>query len=413
MHTTPSVSFDDIAGSLPADCVSKEIDLSPLPQVAKTALETLDPARFTDDLLWRDSLCMTGSIRTFSGKQQVLNTWAKLSKTKRPSNFDTKGATEARFSPDSSAVAVPYTFQTQQDDGLVGICSGSAFLVRDKSGDWKVWMIATMLEHFQGLGDPDEYAVQNKSADGVTNGVNGHARTNGHATTTGHGSTSGQTSADHYDVLIIGAGQNGLCLAGRLAALGVSYVIIEKNAEIGYSWTGKYDAVRQHTVRQYNHLPFEATWSNDEELLLPAKKVAEGFQRYVRKYDINVWLSSTVEECERSESTGDWTLQVIREGDKHTVQGKHLALALGAGLSMPRFPNIANQDAYTGEALHATRFKNAKAWRGRSGTVVGRSYRCESISPNKSQYWRAKVPIQANMSSCIDELSSTMHTTTS
>lgn len=348
---TPSVEFANIPGALPTKRIPDDVDLTPLPQFVKDTLENPKSSSFTSDALWRDFLCMTGGVRTLS--EDVARIWREQFIRKHVSSIDTKPASTAALTPESSFVAVPFEFKTEQDDGLMGLCSGTAGLVQGGDDAWKIWILSTMLEQFDGHGNPDIYATQDSKDAQSNNGVNSHS------------------SEETFDVTIIGAGQSGLCLAGRLAALGVSYVILDRNPRIGDSWTGKYDTVKQHTVRQYNHLPFDPTWSKDEPLLLPAKKVAEGFQNYVRKYNINVWLSTTIEACDQNLETGDWTVKAERDGSTHVVKSKHLALGLGAGLSEPRKPVIANEDSYEGELLHAVKFKNSKSWKGKSGTIIG------------------------------------------
>lgn len=46
----------------------------------------------------------------------------------------------------------------------------------------------------------------------------------------------------HFDCVIIGAGQAGLCVAGRLKALGVSFVVLEEYPEVGDNWKMRYDS---------------------------------------------------------------------------------------------------------------------------------------------------------------------------
>ena len=47
-------------------------------------------------------------------------------------------------------------------------------------------------------------------------------------------------------VLIIGGGQSGLDVAARLNTLGVSNLVIEKNAKIGDNWRTRYEALCLH-----------------------------------------------------------------------------------------------------------------------------------------------------------------------
>lgn len=52
------------------------------------------------------------------------------------------------------------------------------------------------------------------------------------------------TDNPRFNCAIIGAGQAGLSVAGRLAALGVSYVVLKKNKAIGDNWRLRYKSTK-------------------------------------------------------------------------------------------------------------------------------------------------------------------------
>jgi hypothetical protein len=153
--------------------------------------------------------------------------------------------------------------------------------------------------------------------------------------------------------------------------LSIPYLLLEKEAEIGWSWTGKYDGVRQHTIREMNNLPFERTYKVSDPELLPAKLVAEGFQNYVRKYNINIWLAADVERCVGSPGEIEWMVNVRKGQEKYVVKTRHLILSMGASLSVPNPPKTANASSFKGTIFDIGNFKNSIPWRGKQGVVVG------------------------------------------
>lgn len=70
--------------------------------------------------------------------------------------------------------------------------------------------------------------VKNGSADQkLDSNANGNSNSDGIL-------LNGQPSQEpHFDCVAIGAGMSGLSIAGRLKALGVSTVTLERNAQIG------------------------------------------------------------------------------------------------------------------------------------------------------------------------------------
>jgi cation diffusion facilitator CzcD-associated flavoprotein CzcO len=212
-------------------------------------------------------------------------------------------------------------------------------------------MLRTILENFEGCGHPDDPSSI-FLAPSIT--------------------TDPSSQLEHQvSVLIIGAGQAGLSLAGRLGALRITYLLLEKEKEIGYSWTGKYDGVRQHTIREMNNLPFDRTYKASDPELLPAKTVAEGFKNYVMKYRINIWLNVGVEKCVASSGEIGWRVNVRKGRERHMIKARHLLLSMGAGLSVPNPPTIPNQTSFEGTILDIGKFKNSSSWKGKKGVVVG------------------------------------------
>jgi hypothetical protein len=130
-----------------------------------------------------------------------------------------------------SWVQARFTFETHGQPGTV--CSGHIALSLDSSSQWKIWTLTTMLEEIKGFPSPDSI----KFASGNNEAVNGN-HSNAH-------------NADpDFDCVIVGAGFSGLCLAGRLTALGVRSVTLERNARVGDNWRNRYDSARCKTFSQ-------------------------------------------------------------------------------------------------------------------------------------------------------------------
>ena len=170
--------------------------------------------------------------------------------------------------------------------------------------------------------------------------------------------------ASHYQVIIVGGGQAGLCLGARMQALGIKYVILEKSHMTGYRWVSRYDAVRQHTIRELNNLPFGSTWDPEEEEFLLGPRVAAGFQRYVDTRGLNLRTDSEVTSCTYD---GQWKVTV----NDRVLTAQHVAFALGVGLTNPRRPTWPGEQHFKGTMMHMVNFKNSKQWKVLRGVVVG------------------------------------------
>jgi thioredoxin reductase len=358
MYTVSSTKFDDLPGNLPEDRVPHDLDpqsLVDLSQFVKRALEDLRADVLVADALWRDLLAMTGRVQTLSGASNIPQNWSQNSTERHPTDISANDARVSRVAPGSSWVDVPFTFSTKQNRGLAGRCSGTASLIPDNDGKWKMWVLTTVLENFEGHGSPDIPQLKKD-------------------TTNGHSINGAQSNLNHEtSVVIIGAGQNGLSLAGRLGALGIDYILLERERDVGLSWTNKYESIKQHTNKESNNLPFDRTWKADDPDLLVGAEVAVGFQNYVKRYGINVWTSTVTKDCTWNEQQSGWTLIVERGAsvERHTISTRHLGLAMGAGLSIPYVPEWPGAETYKGQLVHASDYKTSRAWKGKTAVVVG------------------------------------------
>ncbi|KAG0646447.1 Flavin-containing monooxygenase [Hyphodiscus hymeniophilus] len=357
--TRSSLAFSQVPGSLPGDVVPKDIDLSIFPSLGQEFLSNLKRHVLSADAIWRDFFALTGQLRTFNGAEQVFSEWDGVLLERDLGEWKMENASVCRMAASISWVDVSFTFSVEKKCGRNGEsrngelrrnCFGIVSFVPDGGGKWKVWMLRTMLENFEGFSHPDDPSA-----------IFSHP--------VPRSTPSSSEEELEFDVIVIGAGQCGLSLAGRLGALGIEYLLLEKEAEVGRSWTGKYDSVRQHTVREMNNLPFERTYKADDPTLLPAKTVAEGYENYAEKYRINVWLGVRTERCVRKDE--GWELNVRLRNETRVLRTKHLALSLGGGASVPNPPFIVGRGHFKDDVLNIGEYKNCHPWKGKKGVVVG------------------------------------------
>lgn len=357
-------NLDSLPGALPSRLVPEDTNREILEKLTLEVLEngSLDTKVLQSTALWRDHLALTGQIRTFDGDKKIVQVWNNQAKSLSPSTFRTKPASIVKPVPGSSWIEVPFTFTTRPNNGLVGNCTGFASFILDEDGAWKIWMLVTLLESFAGHGHPD---IPLLTEDPV--GMNG-----GYVANVADLSQNNSNNQHTFDVVVIGAGQCGLSMAGRLGALGLSYVLLEKRASIGHNWIGRYESVRQHTVREYNNLPFERTWNPTDPLLLPGKIVAEGFENYVKRYNINLWTDAETTGAKWVEESRVWSLDVtIKGAEKRTVLCRHLVISVGAGMSVDNDPKIPGTEQYQGILLHSGAYKHSRGWIAKNGIVIG------------------------------------------
>jgi Pyridine nucleotide-disulphide oxidoreductase len=365
---TPAVPIADLQGSLPTASIPDNIDHA---QIAKTCVQYLSSLKLEDlaeDALWRDLLALTGTLRTFSSAKRIIDAWTELSSLRQPASFTIipDSSRIKRLGPEISFIAARFSFTTVSQPAAR--CSGLIRLVPGQDGQWKIWVLSTILEEIEGFGNPDvleiSASLSNKTSTlSIGNHTNGGTETNGLAP-----NISEET---RFDCIIVGGGMGGLSLAGRLKALGVSAVTLERNAHIGQNWTSRYESVKLHTSKEYGHLPFGRTFPPEDPYFLSAKDLARGFQRFVDQYDINVWLSASVKSATWNNEAKTWTVNFVREGQNMSITARHVVFAIGAGGQTPKMPEYAHREDFDGITMHSASYKSSDAWSGKRGVVIG------------------------------------------
>ncbi|EEP75592.1 predicted protein [Uncinocarpus reesii 1704] len=334
---------DHLPGGLPLAHLPPDVNPETVALEYITCLQSLKADDFTEDALWRDTFAFTGTVRTFHTPANIETAWNDVAQTHKPSDFALipGSARIMHLSARSSWVEARFTFKTNgtpQENG-----SGFISIIPGNSGRWKIWLLRTILEGIDGLPDVDVLKPVESVPNGHLNGVE---------------------EPTDYECVIVGAGQAGLALGGRLKALGVRYLIVDKNATIGDNWLLRYESAK-------SHLPFERTFTPDWREFLTKRDVAKGFTSWFNKYGINAWFSTSFESGKWDDSRKEWTIRVIREQKEIMLTTKHFVFAIGGGGQIPKMPTFPGREKFKGVVLHSVDYRDSKDWAGKRGVVVG------------------------------------------
>jgi len=173
------------------------------------------------------------------------------------------------------------------------------------------------------------------------------------------------------DVLVIGAGQNGLMIAARLGALGIPTLVLDKNDNVGDNWANRYYNLVLHDpvfADHFPYLPYPPHWP----IFTPKDKLANWFKHYAEAMELNVWTKATVQGgAVYDKNTKKWTVTVVREGQQpREFHPKHIVQATGFS-GEPRMPKIEGMDKFKGTICHSSKHIGPAGWEGKKAVVVG------------------------------------------
>lgn len=165
------------------------------------------------------------------------------------------------------------------------------------------------------------------------------------------------------DVIIVGAGPAGLAVAACLKRTGKSFVILEREAQVGSSWRSHYDRLHLHTDKAHSSLPGYKL--PDSYPRYPARQqVVDYLDAYARHYDLHPRFLEEVRDARRL--NGQWEVS----SSEGVYRAKSLVVASGYN-NVPQIPKWPGQDKFQGRILHSKHYRNGAAFKDKDVLVVG------------------------------------------
>ncbi len=323
--------------------------------------EALLASLFVAKGYWRDLLALTWRIQTVADASAIARALRHAAARARPVGFalDPDRTAPRRVTrAGTEAIEAIFRFETTQGRG-----SGVLRLVRDGAGDGglKAWTLLTVLDEIKG--HEEQLGRSRPSGSGYARDFRGP---NWLDTRTAAAAYAERDPA----VLVVGAGQAGLCAAARLGQLQVDTLIVDQEARIGDNWRHRYHALVLHNQVHVNHLPympFPPTWP----AYIPKDKLADWFEAYAASMELNCWTGTEFTGGSYDEANRRWSVVLRRaDGTTREMHPRHIVMATGAS-GIPNLPDIPSLKSFAGTVMHAHQYRDSDAWRGRRAIVIG------------------------------------------
>ncbi|KAH6988273.1 putative flavin-containing monooxygenase [Ilyonectria sp. MPI-CAGE-AT-0026] len=345
-------ALENLGGNLPVAQVPEGVNTEVIFTSFQGGLGHLDASFFKHDAIYRDMFALTDSSHTYYGVDTISVKWHALVSSAKAKRFRylTKSAQITRLG-ESNWIEGTYTFEAEESPAR--ICTAILTLILSEDGKWRIWILRTFLDRLQDHPSVDEY--------------NPPPRENGSLASR----RSHSRDQTVFDCVVVGAGQAGLSVAGRLKSQGIDYVVLEKNKSVGDNWRNRYCSTKLHTTRESSHLPFDRTFPPHYPQYLTKNDLAQGYSDWAEKFQINTWVGTTVVSGHWNESQKIWTLELISGNEPKTITATHLVMCVGAGCQIPYSPTYPGVENYRGVIQHSAHYTTAGGWQGKHGIVVG------------------------------------------
>lgn len=176
-----------------------------------------------------------------------------------------------------------------------------------------------------------------------------------------------------FHVVIIGSGMSGLLSAHRLQQAGVSYTILDKNADVGGTWhESVYPGCRvdnpnhnySYSFAQRHDWPYHYSPQGVLEHYFRDCADAFGVRPHIR-------FSSTVQRSVWSDETKRWTVHYTdADGAERTIEGDAVISAVGQ-LNRPLWPTIDGIADFEGPYFHSAEWRHDLDLTGKRICVIG------------------------------------------
>ncbi|KZL72461.1 flavin-containing monooxygenase [Colletotrichum tofieldiae] len=287
---------------------------------------------------WKDTLALTAHLRTFKGGNRIATALLELHNQRKVGEFQFHSGQVLTATEDLKWLDCSFSFKTALPKAL---CQGRMMLVPSvqeaEHCQWKIWSLSTWLTEWEE--HPEDEALLRVSSAPIT-----------------------ESDCISTDVLVIGGGNAGLILAGRLKALNVDYVVVDRNEKVGDNWSQRYDCMRFHVYKSFCETPYipYPQSSNDG---LTRDQLAAQIKTFAQEFDLGrrVLHGTTVAATTYNPAIQSWSVELKTGQRRRYLSCKCLVLATGAGFSgAAPIPDLPGQEQFKGLNLHSVNFRNAK-----------------------------------------------------
>ena len=158
------------------------------------------------------------------------------------------------------------------------------------------------------------------------------------------------------EVVILGGGFGGLCMAARLEEAGIrDFRLIERAGDFGGTWYWNRYPGAQCDVESYIYLPLleetgympKEKYSFGPEIFAHAQRIGRHYDLYPRSY-----FQTQVREQRWDEAEARWVVTTDR-GDQ--IRARHVIISSGS-LNRPKLPGLPGLRKFKGHTFHTSRW---------------------------------------------------------
>jgi hypothetical protein len=172
-------------------------------------------------------------------------------------------------------------------------------------------------------------------------------------------------------------------MALSLRDRGIRPLLIDRADEVGSAWRSRYDVLKLNTGRPFSHLP-NRRYPKGTPMYPRRDEVVAHLERHANEDGIVLRLGTAVARIDPQ--PGGWVL-TSSTGD---ISARQVVVATGLQ-SVPVLPDLPGGDAFAGEMLHSSAYRNPVPYQGKQVLIVGPGSSGMEIAHDLATHGAAKV----------------------
>jgi 4-hydroxyacetophenone monooxygenase len=197
---------------------------------------------------------------------------------------------------------------------------------------------------------------------------------------------------EDFHVVVIGAGEGGVCAAAKLRSLGIPFTVIERHDDVGGVWLeNSYPGAGVDTA---SHL-YSYSWAQKldwSRYFAKQPEILDYFQGVARDEGIldSIRFGTEVTSADWDEKAATWRVMVrpthsgdeaaLSDGEGEVILADVVISAVGQ-LNRPAWPNIPGLQSFPGPVFHSARWDHDVDLAGKRVGVIGTGASAMQIVP--------------------------------
>jgi len=189
---------------------------------------------------------------------------------------------------------------------------------------------------------------------------------------------------EDFRVVVIGAGLSGLCMAMKLAAAGIDFVVLEKDEDLGGTWVENvYPGCGVDTPGHLYNFSF-APNPDITRYFAKRAEVHQYLRRLASEHDLKRYIRFGTEvACARYDrEDANWRIDIrTADGDHESLTANVLVSAVGM-VNRPSIPPLPGLDKFAGPVMHTAQWDNSVDLTGKRVAVIGTGASAMQLVPS-------------------------------